>query len=124
MGKGTLYGSGAMNESTLDPAIVQELKSVMGGDFRTLVDSFVRDSRQRLETLEEAITNGAAEEVRQTAHSFKGSSGNLGALALSNLCLELEQIGRSGELAGAREKLEEIRAAFDHAREQLEQETG
>lgn len=113
-----------MSQPTLDSAIVQELQSVMGGDFRTLVESFVHDSRQRLEALEDAIERQDAAEVRQTAHSFKGSSGNLGALALSNLCLEMEQMGRSGELAAAPDKLEEIRAAYERAREELEGQLG
>ena len=106
---------------TLDREIVQELQSVMGSEFRTLVESFERDSRQRLQTLEEAVDRAAADEVRQTAHSFKGSSGNLGALELSQLCLELEQAGRSGDLEPAPELLQRIREAFERARRELEQ---
>lgn len=113
-----------MSEVVLDPEIVRELQTVMEGDFRTLVDSFARDSRQRLEALEQAIANGAAEEVHRSAHSFKGSSGNLGALALSNRCRELEQMGRSGNLEAAPGKLEEIRSAFERAREALEEQSG
>lgn len=113
-----------MTESALDPEVIRELQSVMGADFQTLAESFVHDSRQRLQALEDAIERDAAEEVRQTAHSFKGSSGNLGALGLSHLCLELEQAGRSGDLGGARAKLEEIRDAFEHARAELEQHIG
>jgi HPt (histidine-containing phosphotransfer) domain-containing protein len=110
-----------MTASVLDRDVVGELQSVMGSDFRTLVESFFRDSEQRLTLLQEVIERGDAEELRQTAHSFKGSSGNLGALALSGLCLELEQAGRAGQLDQAPELLERIRQAYDEARRELEQ---
>jgi HPt (histidine-containing phosphotransfer) domain-containing protein len=115
-----------MTEPTLDRDVVGELQSVMGSDFQTLVESFFRDSEQRLTWLREAIEQGEADEVRQTAHSFKGSSGNLGATALSSLCLELEQVGRSGQLDPASDLLERIREAYSEVRRQLERyiETG
>lgn len=113
-----------MTEAILDQEIVNELQSVMGENFQTLVESFFRDSEQRLTLLHEAIDRGEAEEVRQTAHSFKGSSGNLGAQALSGLCLELEQAGRSGQLDQAPELLERIRRAYDEARRELEHYIG
>ncbi len=115
-----------MTAPTLDHDAVDELQSVMGADFETLVESFFRDSEQRITRLREAIDQGEADELRQTAHSFKGSSGNLGALALSGLCLELEQVGRSGQLDPASDLLERIRQAYADARRELERyiETG
>lgn len=110
-----------MTAPVLDRDVVAELQSVMGSDFQTLVESFFRDSEQRLTSLQEVIDRGEADELRQAAHSFKGSSGNLGALALSGLCLELEQTGRSGQLDQAPELLERIRQAYDQARRELEQ---
>ena len=112
-----------MTEPVLDRDVVGELQSVMGSSFPTLIESFFRDSEQRLTLLQEVIERGDAEELRQTAHSFKGSSGNLGALALSELCLELEQAGRGGQLDRAPELLERIRQAYDEARRELEQYT-
>lgn len=110
-----------MTEPTVDHAIVEELQSVMGREgFQALVDSFVRDSRHRLELLHDAIQQGEPDEVRQTAHSFKGSSGNLGATELSALCLELEQTGRSGNLTRAPELLEQMRQSFERAQRELE----
>lgn len=115
-----------MTAPVLDRDVVAELQSVMGPDFRTLVESFFRDSEQRLTLLQEIIDRGEADELRQAAHSFKGSSGNLGALALSGLCLELEQAGRSGQLDQVPELMERIRQAYNQARRELEQyiETG
>lgn len=109
-----------MSDPALDPAIIQELQSVMGDEFRTLVDSFERDSRQRMQKLDEAIASQQADEIRRTAHSFKGSSGNLGAMELSRLCLELEQAGYAEDLRRAPELLEQIRTAFERARRELD----
>lgn len=113
-----------MTEVALDRDVVNELRSVMGENFETLVESFFRDSEQRLTLLHDAIQQGEADEVRQTAHSFKGSSGNLGAQVLSGLCLELEQAGRSGQLGEASELLERIRQAYVEARRELEDYIG
>ena len=49
---------------------------------------------QRLAALHEAVREGHMDGIRQQAHSFKGSSGNLGALRVSALCLEMEQLAR------------------------------
>ena len=54
----------------------------------------------------------AAEAVRQQAHSFKGSSGNLGALRVTGICLEIEQYARERDLAAAGTLMEALENQF------------
>lgn len=108
-----------MTEQALDTDIINELIQVMGTEFATLVESFLRDSEQRLQLLGQAIQGDEAETVRELAHSFKGSSSNLGATELSALCRSLEQAGRDGALDEAREILEQARDVFERTRRQL-----
>lgn len=54
-----------------------------------------------LEKLQEAVATGNAELLRGTAHSFKSSSANLGASKLSELCRDLENMGREKNLEQA-----------------------
>ena len=85
----------------LDSATIRELRSIMGEDFPLLVQTFEADSRQRLAALEAAAAAGNAEALRQAAHSFKGSAGNLGAASLAALCQQLESMGKEGDLRDA-----------------------
>lgn len=103
----------------LDREILDELVEVMGREFRTLVTSFLNDGDRRIQALEQAIREGDAERVREVAHSFKGSSSNLGAPRLAELCRRLESLGRNARLDEASTALQETREAFRRARHEL-----
>jgi len=102
----------------LDAAAVAELKGVMGSDFALLVQTFFTDSAQRIEAVRAALDAADAEALRRAAHSFKGSSSNMGAPHLAELCRALEELGRSGSVAG-RQLLDELVAEFDAVRCEL-----
>ena len=82
----------------LDQALAQELRNIMGDEFPLLVQTFVRDSAHRIESIRDAVTSGDALALRRAAHSFKGSAGNMGASQLAELCRSLEVLGRDGDL--------------------------
>ncbi|MHA7878418.1 MAG: Hpt domain-containing protein [Saccharospirillum sp.] len=96
----------------LDPQIISELQQLLGDDFAELVHTFIQDSQQRIDDLQATIASTVAQDVRHVAHSFKGSSLNLGAVRLSELCRQLEEMARQGRLYRAQECLEQIRAEF------------
>ncbi len=77
----------------LDPAVLSGLQEVMEGEYPKLLDTFLDDSQKRVEALRKARDDAKA--LGRIAHSFKGSSGNLGALRLAHLCqrLEVESVG-------------------------------
>lgn len=76
----------------VDYGVLSNLQDVMEGEYPTLIDTFLTDSEQRLGQLHHALTEQASslDELAMTAHSFKGSSGNMGAVRLSQLCGQLE----------------------------------
>lgn len=76
----------------LDEQQLAELRELMGPDFEGLLRAFLRDSRDRLLHLELAIKDRNWDIARRQAHSLKGSSSNLGALALAQHCQQLEQM--------------------------------
>lgn len=81
----------------LDEQALQELKGIMGSDFPLLVQTFLTDSRQRIAAVSAALDTDDSDALRRAAHSFKGSSSNLGALELAAICQQLEDHGRDGE---------------------------
>lgn len=109
------------DSAILDKEVVSELQDVMGQDFQMLVDSFHRDGEQRLEALHSAFAAGDLETLRRQAHSFKGSSGNLGAVRVFDLCMQLESLAREGETGQVSDLLTRLRDAFDQACEALRQ---
>ena len=90
-----------MAEIHLDHEVLSTLREVMEDGYPLLLDTFLIDSEERLRQLKTDDTNQL---IAATAHSFKGSSSNMGAIRLSELCDQLEQ--RAKELSpGSIEKL-------------------
>ena len=103
------------DRSVLDVEVVSELQDIMGQDFQMLVESFQRDGEQRLAALDQAFAGDDAGTLRSQAHSFKGSSSNLGAIHVSGLCMELETLASSGDLASASTLLHSLKQHFQQA---------
>lgn len=86
-------------ESRLDRKALAELKTVMEGEFHYLLSTFLLDAEDRMRDIEDARDDW--QRLRRAAHSFKGSSSNVGALALCNRCGDLEaycqQVEEDGE---------------------------
>ena len=77
-----------MAEIHMDPEVLSGLQEVMESEYPTLLDTFLHDSEERVQALRKARDDAKA--LGRIAHSFKGSSGNLGAVRLAQLCQRLE----------------------------------
>jgi len=105
-------------EDPIDPTVVAGLRELGGDDILTeLVEMFLDDTKPRLATLEKAVEAGDASTVEQVAHALKGSAGYMGARLMSELAAGLQDVGASGDLSEAAERLEKLEAEF--ARVQL-----
>ena len=89
-----------MSDLHMDPAVVSALRDVMEGGFADLLDTFIADSDERLQQLH--LARGPTE-LMAVAHSFKGSSSNMGAIRLAHLCGLLEERAQKRQLAGIQE---------------------
>lgn len=99
-----------MNKSPqLDDEILQTLRDVLEADFPQLIETFVRDSANHLERIEQALEAQDSDTVRRAAHSFKGSASNVGAQQLATLCQAVEDGGRAARLDEVPERLEAVR---------------
>lgn len=87
-----------MAEVHLDPEVLSGLQEVMESEYPTLLKTFLDDSQNRVEELRKARADAKA--LGRIAHSFKGSSGNLGAVRLAQLCqlLEAEAVEAASDL--------------------------
>lgn len=96
----------------LDRDIVTTLQEVMEGDFALLVETFLNDSSDRIRALHELIPQCDADVIRRAAHSFKGSSSNIGAARLAELCSNLETQALAGNFDVLPQQLTEIESEF------------
>lgn len=111
-----------MNERPhLDEEALAELRDVMEDEFDILIRTYINDSRERLETLRHAMASGDEDAFAKTAHSFKGSSVNIGAARLGELCMEAEKAGKAQQLEQATSLLHGLEAEFETVRALMEQ---
>lgn len=64
--------------------------------FKELIEIFLTDSKQQLDSIRASIQAGDATETSQLAHAIKGALGNIGAMKCHRLALELERRGKAG----------------------------
>lgn len=77
----------------LDPEPLRQLAALAKPEvIQRMIRTFVDSTRSRIEQLTTAAAKGDLATVRFEAHTLKSSSAAVGALRLSNLCLELEQL--------------------------------
>src|SRR5690554_168960 len=103
----------------LDEEALAELKDVMEDEFDLLIQTYLNDSRSRIETLRQALADNEPDLFARAAHSFKGSSINIGAPRLGDICVEAEQVGKAGALEQGPAVLARIEAEFREVQARL-----
>ncbi len=108
-----------MNMEHLDYETLDTLRQVMEDDFKLLIDTFIQDSNDRILVLRDVITGSDPDPIRRAAHSFKGSSSNVGAIRLMALCSNLEKKAMSNKLENLGQDLGDIEQEFARVQELL-----
>lgn len=106
-------------EQNLDLPLLAELRELMGPDFGLLLQTYLDDSKIRLASIEQALLLQDAVLVRNSAHSLKGSSANIGARALAVTCMHLEQLAGQNDWQRAPQLLNDIREQHQTATQAL-----
>ena len=102
-----------MNESELiDQETINALKDMLEDGIFELFDEFIADGPQALGKLESAVSQMNNQEIGNAAHYLKGSAGNIGAIALSNACKELELQARNDEINDATAQIDNIKQIY------------
>jgi len=83
----------------LDRDALEELKDVMGDLFPSLIDTFESDASLRVKHMREAVVVEDSEALRQVAHTFKGSAGNVCAPELAALLKTIEDFAKKSAFA-------------------------
>jgi len=85
-------------------------------NLRELITLYLDQTSQQLEQLEAAVQTGAAQDVRQVAHSCAGASATCGMRRLVPLLRELERQGSEEKLTNAVQICEQVNREFEAVR--------
>ncbi|WP_312935404.1 Hpt domain-containing protein [Pseudomonas sp.] len=94
-----------MMDMHIDHEVLSDLREVMEDGYPQLLQTFLDDSERRLSQLHDAKD---ASELGLAAHSFKGSSSDMGAVGLAELCRQLEERVRQQPLYGIEDLINRI----------------
>lgn len=113
-----------MTESrAIDPQAIENLRSLNPDDhdefLREIAGIFMEDTPRRIAELEQSLAAADLPKFTRAAHSIKGSSANLGAMALGAVAERLEQHARTHGVHAAAPFVAELTAEFARARAEL-----
>lgn len=101
-------------ERRLDRAALENIRALdrpgSNGLLRQLVAAYVKNAPVQIRALRDSAASNNTETLRNTAHSLKSSSLNVGATALAGMCRDLELGCRSGMIDRAPARV----AAIEH----------
>ncbi|MCI0476391.1 MAG: Hpt domain-containing protein, partial [Anaerolineales bacterium] len=112
-------------EPIINPAVLDSFRQLQepGGPniITQLIDLFLSELPTKLAAIQQAIGNRDATRLNKAAHTLKGSSANMGAQRAARVCLELENLGKAGDLTGAEDLFARLEQELARAKEALEQ---
>jgi HPt (histidine-containing phosphotransfer) domain-containing protein len=106
--------------SKIDLNTFNSLKESTGADFISeLVDAFLDDAPALISQMRSALANNDAESFRRAAHSMKSNAATFGAMELSKLARELENLSRDNNLEVGN-RVDIIEAEFQQVKSEME----
>ena len=108
----------------IDQATIDILLDSVGGDkefLAELMQDFFVDAPGQISNMKEAFINKDADSFRRAAHSMKSNAASFGALHLSELCKELDKIGKSGDITSVEIKVAEVEKQYQLVKTTLQE---
>ena len=110
--------------AVIDDSAFNELKVITDHNpviMGSLIDVFLNRAAQYVAEIKESIDKDDAAKLYQIAHLLKPNAAQFGALTLSNLCNELETMGRNGSISkDAANKMSRLEREFKQVKQALE----
>ncbi len=106
----------------LDVETLSDLKDIMEEDFPVLLETYLADAVVRLDSIDAAACEKNSDNLRESAHSFKGSSSNIGASRLALLSSNVELLAKDAQLEQAIPLIAQLHDEYEAVKVLLEQE--
>lgn len=102
--------------NVIDLQAIENLRALSPGDndafLQEIAGIFLEDTPLRIAELDQSLAEGDVGKFTRAAHSIKGSSANLGAMALRASAEKLEHQSRVEGLAQVRPLVAQVKAEF------------
>jgi CheY-like chemotaxis protein len=105
----------------IDEEVLHELQEIMDEDYLDLLRTYLRHAPELIGQIRTAIEGGDAAAMVLPVHSLKSSSANVGAMRLSELAREAEELAKAGDLVAAEAAFQAVDAAFVMAESALKE---
>ncbi len=110
--------------TVINVQVLDELVTMLGNDIdfaSGLIHDFIEDGEELLGNIRSALEGGNAPELERAAHTLKSSSATFGAIEAAQVCKELEEQGKHGQVdkEGTQRKLDELDKLFKTVSKEL-----
>ncbi len=113
------------NKKHFDPEALQSYKILQKQDqpdvIVKLIESYFECAGDLLQSMEYAVFSHNSEDLFQAAHTMKTNNSMVGAIRMTEICVELEIKGRSGILDDSEELFAELMQEFSYVKNKLQQ---
>ncbi|WP_138503553.1 response regulator [Nostoc sp. PA-18-2419] len=113
------------NSAKIDAKILKSLQNILKGDhtaFAELIECYLTQTPRMLQNISTAIATEDAQTLWKTAHQLKSSSASVGAIALAQLCKQLETQGRSNKLQNSQQVISQLNQEYEQVKTALQKE--
>ncbi|MGB9901917.1 PAS domain S-box protein [Methanothrix sp.] len=111
-------------KGVLDPMTLSRLRELQEPGEPDVVaelgEIFLSNAPSRIASMHEALEKNDPHALYRAAHSMKSASASIGALHLSRICAEIEELVREARLDGVEERLRALDSEFERVRRELE----
>lgn len=109
-----------MPQTSIDLKSFESLRAMAGFDFiGELIDTFLAEAPGIIRQLHDSRHTQDVDTFRRAAHSLKSNAASFGALALTEICRELEELARENKLSEIGNRLQVLQVAYDAAAREL-----
>jgi HPt (histidine-containing phosphotransfer) domain-containing protein len=99
--------------NSIDPSALNPYVEVMGmRGVIDLLDVFLSTTPELVDTLYISVSSGDAKLFSRSAHTLKSNSAIFGAQNLSQICLELETVGKSANLPDLLPRVDQLKTEY------------
>ena len=122
MGTNTAKNISEFVGESVDSSVVNTLYELMGPEkFNELVNTYIHNSLAHLRTMDQLIAARDYTELKPAVHSMKGSSGNMGAMEVAHICLQIEHLIKEIPIdtQAVDQTVKQMKCAFELAQNQL-----
>ena len=104
----------------IDHSVLAAFREDMNGDADPFLKKFLAKLPHRIQAIADAVAKENLPGVAEESHILKGISRTIGATQLANICLNLEQLGKDGNLRGCTALIPDLHKTGNQVKEEIE----